>query len=202
GKIRRPWGTSPMPRCAISWLGSRVMSSPENRIRPRRGRANPMIERMSVVLPMPFRPRSATAVPGRTSRETTWRTWESPYYVWRSSPLSTPSSRRSPPPVPGPRAEVDFLDRRVRADGLFGSLRHQAPEMQHRHGLGHLEGDVHIVLDHEDREPGSQPLDEPGHLPALPRGEAGGGLVEEEHPRGPGEGEQDLQLPLLAVRQD
>src|SRR5437899_9689873 len=64
-----------------------------------------------------------------------------------------------------------------------------------------LEGDVHVVLDHEHRHRGVQALDEARHHLRLGGGKAGGGLVEEEDAWAAGERERDLELALLAVRE-
>ena len=53
----RPSGIAAIPAATIRWVGSRVRSVPPKRMRPRRGRVRPRIERMSVVLPEPFEPR-------------------------------------------------------------------------------------------------------------------------------------------------
>ena len=77
-KTRRPCGTSAMPRSTMRKGGQRVTSSPLNPTRPRRGGVKPMIERMSVVLPIPFRPRIVTISPGPTVSVTPWSTWLAP----------------------------------------------------------------------------------------------------------------------------
>ena len=58
--------------------GQPVMSRPLKRTMPRRGGVKPTIERMSVVFPMPLRPRMATTSPAATVSETPWSTWLSP----------------------------------------------------------------------------------------------------------------------------
>src|SRR5579884_4245853 len=73
-KTRRPWGTSPTPRRAISWAGRAVMSWPSSTTRPRRGGVRPAMDRITVVLPTPFRPMRTAIVPRSTSRETPWMT--------------------------------------------------------------------------------------------------------------------------------
>ena len=64
------------PRDAMR--GPVVNRLPSSRMRPSRGGVNPMMLRISVVLPAPFRPRRATASPGPTRSDTPWRTWLSP----------------------------------------------------------------------------------------------------------------------------
>ena len=43
-----------------------------------RGGVKPTMERISVVLPMPLRPRMASTSPGSTRSEMPWSTWLSP----------------------------------------------------------------------------------------------------------------------------
>ena len=58
--------------------GQRVMVSPRNRTAPRRGGVKPMMERMSVVFPTPFRPRMASTSPSPTRRVIPCSTWLAP----------------------------------------------------------------------------------------------------------------------------
>ena len=69
-KMRRPCGTRARPRRAIRYAGQRSTAWPSNTTRPSRGGVIPDTLRISVVLPAPFRPRSATASPGPTLTET------------------------------------------------------------------------------------------------------------------------------------
>ncbi len=68
-KMRRPCGTSAMPDCAIAYGGRPASGAPRKRMSPSRGGVRPATERMSVVLPMPLRPRIATIEPSRTSSD-------------------------------------------------------------------------------------------------------------------------------------
>ena len=67
-----------MPRSTRRKGAHAVTSFPLKLTRPRRGGEKPTTERMSVVLPMPLRPRMATTSPGATSSETPCRMWLSP----------------------------------------------------------------------------------------------------------------------------
>jgi hypothetical protein len=49
-----------MPRWAMAWGRSPLIGTPSKVIVPARGGVSPATERISVVLPIPFRPRSAT----------------------------------------------------------------------------------------------------------------------------------------------
>ena len=62
-KMRRPSGDCTMPSRTISWVGSSVMSRPSNRIRPALRARVPKIVIISVDLPAPLAPISATISP-------------------------------------------------------------------------------------------------------------------------------------------
>ena len=70
GKMRRFSGTRPTPRHAISCGRRPISECPSNSMVPRHGRRKPMAVFISVVLPIPFLPSSATASPARTSSDT------------------------------------------------------------------------------------------------------------------------------------
>ncbi len=57
-----------MPRRARRNGASRVTSAPFTATDPARSGSNPSMARISVVLPMPLRPISPTASPGRTAK--------------------------------------------------------------------------------------------------------------------------------------
>ena len=91
--MRRFSGTKPTPRRAISWGVSRVRSLPSNWMAPRVGLMKPIAVFMSVVFPMPFLPRSATASPSATSSDTPKRMGVAPYPACRSWMRNTGVSR-------------------------------------------------------------------------------------------------------------
>lgn len=66
GKIRRPAGTRATPFRAMRKGRMRATSWPLKRTRPDRGAVRPMMLRMVVVFPAPFRPMSATTSPSFT----------------------------------------------------------------------------------------------------------------------------------------
>jgi hypothetical protein len=70
GKMRRPSGDCAMRKCAISWVGTSVMSRPSYRIWPARARGLPKIVIISVDLPAPLAPISATISPALISTST------------------------------------------------------------------------------------------------------------------------------------
>ena len=77
-KMLRSCGTQPMPACA-RWSGrSGVMSRPSSAIVPPMKRVTPTIELISVVLPMPLRPSSASDCPSASASETSLSTTASP----------------------------------------------------------------------------------------------------------------------------
>ena len=65
--------------------------------------------------------------------------------------------------------------------------------------VGEREGDVHVVLDHQQRDGGIELLEERRHGVGLRRREARGGLVEQQELGRAGQGQGDLELALLAV---
>ena len=70
GKIRRPSGDCAIFSRAIWWVGMSVMSRPSNRIVPALARGLPKIVIISVDLPAPLAPISATISPALISRST------------------------------------------------------------------------------------------------------------------------------------
>ena len=69
-KMRRPSGDCAIRRRAISWVGKLVMSWPAKVIEPSRARGLPQIVIISVDLPAPLAPISATISPSPTSTST------------------------------------------------------------------------------------------------------------------------------------
>ena len=80
GKMRRSSGTSPSPFIVTSSAAMPVMSSPANRMLPRRtsGGTAPATALTVVVLPAPLRPRRAQICPSSTDIESSRRMWLSP----------------------------------------------------------------------------------------------------------------------------
>jgi hypothetical protein len=70
GKMRRPSGDCAMRIRAISWVGISVMSAPAKVILPARARGLPKIVIISVDLPAPLAPMSATISPSWTATST------------------------------------------------------------------------------------------------------------------------------------
>ena len=64
---RRPSGTSAIPWPQMRWGGTVARSSPSRRSSPARQRKSPATALMSVLLPAPFGPMTATTSPSPTS---------------------------------------------------------------------------------------------------------------------------------------
>ena len=62
-KMPRPCGTKATPFCATRCGGRPQIDAPSSSMLPLLGRSRPMIVRISVVLPAPFRPRRASTSP-------------------------------------------------------------------------------------------------------------------------------------------
>ena len=67
--MRRPSGTSVMPRLTIPVGSALVMSSPSKVIEPPEGLTSPAMERSVELLPAPLAPMSVTISPRFTSKE-------------------------------------------------------------------------------------------------------------------------------------
>jgi hypothetical protein len=66
------------PRATIAAGFSRSIAAPAKRIAPERARTTPEMARLSVDLPTPFEPSTATISPGSTFRSTPQSTSPSP----------------------------------------------------------------------------------------------------------------------------
>src|SRR5439155_2549008 len=130
--MRRLSGTRPIPSRAIAWGVSRVRLWPSNSIVPRHGLRNPIVVFMSVVLPMPFLPRSATASPGRTSSDTPKRIGVAPYPAWTSVILSTVTDPLPRYPLVPAAPEVRLDHPRVVPDRLGRPLGDLLTEVEDR----------------------------------------------------------------------
>src|SRR5438045_5544026 len=70
-----------MPRRAMAFEASRIVSLPANLIEPWRRPTMPMIDFSVVVWPAPLRPRSVITSPSRTSKSMPCRMCDSPYHA-------------------------------------------------------------------------------------------------------------------------
>src|SRR5438067_12085227 len=111
-----------MPRRAMAFEASRIVSLPANLIEPWRRPTMPMIDFSVVVLPAPLRPSSVTTSPSRTSKSMPCRMCDSPYQALRSRT----SSR-----LGMPRSQVGFHDPRVPGYGVVIILGQYLAPLQH-----------------------------------------------------------------------
>src|SRR4029450_9658942 len=147
GKICRPSGTRPIPRCATLYDGRPRISSPRNRIEPARAGVSPMIDRTVVVFPMPLRPIKVIISPGSIASETPNSTWLSPEQV------SMPSSLRTLSAMDGLLlAEIGIANLRISSNFFRFARCDHASVNQHGDAIGESEHGFHVVLDKQDRE--------------------------------------------------
>src|SRR5207253_1074729 len=93
-------------------------------IDPRQGSRNPIKVFIKVVLPMPLRPRSATASPARTSSETPKRMGVAPYPAWTSLIFSIGGPRRvTDARLPGRECSIGAAADRMKGQGLEGLVQ-------------------------------------------------------------------------------
>ena len=88
--------------------------------------------------------------------------------------------------------------RATSAGGPFD--QHRAID-QHRNPVGEGEHQIHVVLDQQHGDIARQCRYGGENIVALAFGNAGSGLVEQQHPRFGGDGDRDLQQALLAIGQ-
>src|SRR5689334_10524219 len=143
-KMLRSCGTQPIPARA-RWSGRiAVMSWPASATLPLRRLTMPTIELISVVLPVPLRPSSASTWPSASASDISGSTTASPY------PARRPwMERRS---GIGRLAEIDRPHLRIARDLVGRALGEQAAIDQHRDAVGEGEYEVHVVLDQEHRD--------------------------------------------------
>ena len=98
-------------------------------------------------------------------------------------------------------AEVRRLDLGVLLDLGRLALRDDAALVEHGDPVGERQHLVDVVIDQDDRERAVKRADQVGDPPALVGREAGERLVEQEQLRARGEGDRDLEQPLIAVRE-
>src|SRR6266446_6047849 len=186
-KTRRPCGTRPTPRRAISCAARPVTSKPFSTTAPRRTGIRPPMARMSVVLPTPLRPSTVATCPCPTCNDTPWRIMLSPYPAWTSRTSS----------IVGP--QVDLGHAGVLADLRLCALSEHTALVEDDDALGQRQRDVHVVLDEQERHVAREAVDHGGHRGGLGRRQAGRRLVEQQDARPRGERQDQLELPLLAV---
>jgi hypothetical protein len=80
-------------------------------------------------------------------------------------------------------AHVDLLHLGIGPDRLYRALGDHPLLAHHRHAVVEAEDAVDVVLEEQNRHVLGQPPHEPGDAFALGGGQAGEGLVEQQHPR-------------------
>src|SRR3954469_9948547 len=118
-------------------------SSPQTRRVPLRFDTMPTIERMSVDLPTPLRPRRAIVSPLRTVSDSPWRTWLSPYQACRFSIWSGMSSLIR-------ATDIGLAHRGVLVDLGIRAFGNDLAARQHGNLVADRRDDRQIVLDHDD----------------------------------------------------
>src|SRR5262245_61554153 len=184
---RRPWGTRATPWAAMTSGARPVSTAPWTTTWPRRGGRRPTVTFIVVDLPAPLRPSKPRSRPSRSESETPCSTSLSPYSASMSA-----STRAS-------GAKVDLPGTGMGHDVGPRALNDDLTEMEDRDSLGEVEGHVHVVLDHDDRDVARDARHEAQDVAALGDGQAGEGLVEQQEPRSLGERHRDLDAPALAV---
>src|SRR3990167_7102718 len=136
-KSRRPSGMIATPPWHSSWGVVCVTSTPSRRRRPRRIGSRRAIALISVVLPAPLGPTTATSSPPPTASETPHRAGASPY----------PTCRPSASSIGLP--EIGGHDLRLPDDVARPALGDQLAVVQHHDPGGQGDHGPHDVLDEE-----------------------------------------------------
>src|SRR4051812_49418969 len=110
---------------------------PSSAMAPPKRRVTPTIELISVVLPVPLRPNSASASPSASASEMSGSTTASPYPARRFWMRSRSGI--------GGLAEVHGFHLRVARHLLRRSLRQQSAIDQHGDAVGEREHQVHVM---------------------------------------------------------
>src|SRR2546421_8278871 len=169
GNSRRPSGTSATPRSTIASGDSLVRScavpSTVSDMRPRSGRTRPVTHFISVLLPLPLVPSSATVSPASTWSVTPRSALTAPY------PASSPSMARL-------SAKIGLLYPLVRHDFGRRADGDDPTRVEAHHALGKAHHGLHDVLDHDDGDVLITQADEQiQHFIDFGTGEAGHGFV-------------------------
>src|SRR6267143_3008200 len=193
GNRRRPSGTMATPRLTISSVDRRVRSwvfpSRSRLTEPRVGRTMPMTHFISVLLPLPLVPSSATVSPWRIPMETPCSARTAPY-------------RASIPEILSSSAKVGFLHFRVLDDLGRRALADDPAGVEADHALREAHHRLHDVLDHDDRDPGRIQVKQYFQdFVDFVAGEPGHRLVGDQQPRPRRHGARQLELAQLDLRQ-
>src|SRR5205814_4517648 len=157
--------------------------------------------RSVVDLPLPLAPSSVTISPSRTLSDTPSSARRCPYETLSPSISSIATLAGTSRILRA--AEVRLDHRRVGGDLARLALGDLAPVVQDDHAVGDAHDQVHVVLDHDQRQPQlvAQADDEVHERARLGGVEPTGGLVEQHAARLGGEGARQLQALLPAEGQ-
>src|SRR5260370_39063008 len=149
-------------------------------------------------LPLPLAPSSVTISPSRTLSDTPSSARRCPYATLSSS-ISSIATSAATSRILG-AAEVRLDHRRVGGDLARLALGDLAPVVQDDHAVGDAHDQVHVVLDHDQRQPQlvAQADDEVHERARLGGVQPPGGLVEQHAARLGGEPPPRLQALLAA----
>src|SRR6202795_5235890 len=186
-----------MPSRAISYGGSPWMARPSRRTAPCRGWSTPMMVRIVVVLPAPFRPSSTVTASSRTRRDTPCRMWCWPISVWTSSTSSRAAGMRR-------ASVVRRLDGGIGAHRLRRPVGDEPAVLEHGDRVRQRHHHVDLVLDEQDGlvAPGLDALDEADDGRHLLERHARRRLVEEQQLGLEREQDAQLELALFPVGQE
>src|ERR1700730_57249 len=182
GKRLRSCGTWTTPRRKIAGGLSPMMEAPRKRMRPRRGRSNPLTTRSTVDFPAPLGPTMQVMAPSSTVRSSSWRISPPPY------PAVTPSSS-SRAPTSGSQVRVEHG--RILADLARLGLSDYTALVQDDDLVAQIHHEAHVVLDQQEGH--ALPIELPdvfGDPLEQHRVDPAGGLIEphqfrlRHHPRG------------------
>src|SRR4051812_13281572 len=181
GKMRRPSGTWMSPSDTIAEGLARPVSIPSKRMVPLQGCSTPEIARLSVDLPAPFDPSTATTSPAATSSSMPRRISVAPY------PACRPATERIGSAIGGSAhaagravTEIGLDDARILRNLLRRAFGDDAAFGEHEDVRGKAHHRLHHVFDHHDG--GAALADRPddrNHIAHLGWVEAGQHLVEQ-----------------------
>ena len=197
---RRFSGTIARP-LAIRWAtGQRVTSSPSSMTRPERGRTSPRIVFSVVDFPDALPPSRHTSSPASTDSSTPL---EDPHLAVVGRDVVELEQHQASASASGSRPRYASTTAGWLATCVERALGDLDAVVERHDAVGDPLDHVHVVLDHEDRQPElvAQPADHLGHLVRLVRVHPGGGLVEQQQPRLGRERPGDLEAAAVGVRE-
>src|SRR5262249_17461380 len=137
-----------MPRLTRWWLGRLATSLPSTRIWPDFAGITPISDFISVDLPMPLRPTTATISPGWTARSMPCSTSLWPEAALRLRTSSMVFSVARPVCLV---AEIDFFHLGIGLHRRHVAFGQHLALVQHGDAVGDALDELHVVLDHDHR---------------------------------------------------